>query len=237
MPNTTKMVKIHPATYSQQLYAPIATILERELGEKRLGSILYDPMAGLGHGLAEIAALAGMEAFGLEIEGGYFSAGAVNQCVIRGDARTYLPWKPYLAAVTSPPYPNGMTDNWHAKDDSARHTYIHRLRSHVGPDYELRPDNPAGCNARRSEAAMAEFYVQMAAIWAGVRRCVAGGGLLIVNAKDTPHEPFVSTTVTQLMLAGFYVQERLSVPTPGLNHGVGHEGKADHEVLLVCRAA
>src|SRR5690606_14377285 len=45
------------------------------------------------------------------------------------------------AVVTSPAYPNGMTDHFRARDASRRHTYRQALATVLGHDRPLHPNN------------------------------------------------------------------------------------------------
>lgn len=222
---------VHPAVYSVNLIEPLAKVVR----EHAVGTELLDSFGGLGHRLAELAALAGLNPTAVEIEPGYFHLGETHPCVLEGDA-TALPWTVPIfgAAVTSPPYPNGCTDNFHARDASKRNTYVHRLRERMGPAYHLRPTNLAGTNARRSPAALAAFYRLQRAAFAEVRRVLLPGAPYVVNTKDTPHEAYTAATRRQLVELGFEIVDTVAVVAKGLNHGSNQAtGKADAEDITV----
>lgn len=228
---STKIPSAHPATYSKQLIEPIAEILSRHCPD---GGWLLDPFAGLGQKLVQIAELSGMDPLGVEIEPGYFRLGLTADCVSLGDA-TDLPWvdESFDAAATSPCYPNGMCDNFQASDASIRNTYVHRLRMHLGSDYELSPHNTAALSPRRSRAALEAFYAVHQKAWNEVYRVLRPGGVFVVNTKDTVHTLFGEHTRDQLREAGFTIAEQMSVSARGLLHGANYQLRVDAEELTV----
>lgn len=231
-----------PAPYSDVLLDPIAEILKATMvRDGAAGEILLDPFAGLGKKLAVIAGMVGVIPYGVEIEPGYFTLGATHPCVHRGNSKyLQLPDCSVGGAVTSPAYPNGVSDNFASKDGSIRHTYVHYLRHLLrDPDYQLHPDNAGGMNPRRSEAALAKFYELHEAVWAEVFRVLKPGAPFVVNTKDTPKVMFRIDTERQLLAAGFerFDVERQVVMVRGLNHGSNQdtEHKLPFEDLTVVR--
>jgi hypothetical protein len=228
----TPPAPIHPAVYSANLVKPIAEWLRAHA----VGGDVLDPCAGLGHRLADIAALAGLEPHGVEIEPGYFAAGATHPCVELGDA-TALPFddNTFAAAVTSFVYPNGMADCFTARDPSARNTYVHRLRAHLGDDYEMAEHNMAGIgHVRAPGPAQERFYELQAAIVAEVHRVLAPGAPFVVNTKNSPRQTYTERTRDELAAAGFEIVETAAIAAKGLNHGANqHDGKAAHEDLTL----
>lgn len=231
--------KIHEATYSVQLLDPIVELLQEHAGPVALalGGTLLDPFGGTGEKLALVADRVGLDPVAVEIEPGYWPD--VHPCVILGDS-TALPLADgsVAAAVTSPVYPNGMSDNFRSNpyDVSERHTYVHNLRAFRGPDYTLQANNPAGVGSpRSSKAALARMYAIHEKVWAEVYRVLIPGGVFVVNTKDTPTIPFTDDTCRQLVDAGFTIEAQRIVGTPGHNHGENHEVKKTYEVLTVAR--
>lgn len=227
------MTGVHPAVFSDNLLPTMAAML----GDGS-GGLLLDPCAGLGHKLAQLAGMADWLPYGLEIEEGYREF--ANECVRFGDAtcidsETYGIPSRFDAAVTSFVYPNGMADNFHAKDDSTRHTYVHRLRAKVGADYELADNNMAKTNPRRSLGATRRFYDIQRRIIDEVFRVLIPGAPFVVNTKDTKYTNYTWLTIRQLLNAGFHIEGGRRIPAHGLNHGKGHEGKADFEDLTLAR--
>jgi tRNA G10 N-methylase Trm11 len=227
---------ISPAVYSKQLIAPIASAILEHKTLFAKDDMLLDPMAGRGFGLAEIASIIGAIPVGIEIEPGYVQSGEAHPCVRTGDALK-LPFadKTFAAAATSPPYPNGISDNFRSKEPSKRHTYIHRLRAWMGDDYELHPNNTGGMNPRRSPKALQTFYETHEAIWAEVYRVLKPGAVFVVNTKDPLNIPFRTDTQRQLARVGFEFLGQKQVEVNGLNHGAHAEKKYSFEDLTVVR--
>jgi DNA modification methylase len=225
---------VHPAIYSKQLVEPIVSLLLQCVPS---GGSLLDPFGGLGHRFADIAVRAGMNPVAVEIEPGYFDLGMTHPWVRLGDSTDLRSLgftdSSFDAAVTSPVYPNGMADDFHANDSSVRHTYSHRLRAHLGADYEMHPNNAGAMNPRRSPRALEAFYDVNRKVWAEVYRVLKPGAPFIVNAKDTVAVEFVSETKRQLSEAGFIIVGERHVDTPGLNHGKNQDGKPQGEYLIL----
>lgn len=230
------MTSIHPAVFSDNLIEPIAEMIGVD-PTQRLG-VLFDPCAGLGWKLGQIADLCAMKPWGVDIEAALYGLAAAPW-VIYGDStdlRHQVDSGSIDAACTSFVYPNGMADDFHAKDDSTRHTYVHRLRAALkDPTIELRANNMAGMNPRRSAKAMDRFYGTQQMIIGEVFRVLKPGAPFVVNAKDTKYSAYVARTTEQLLIAGFHIEEKRKLAAHGLNHGVGHEGKAEFEELILAR--
>lgn len=226
-----KPPSIHPATYSAELVGPICDLLSEFHLE---GGRLLDPFGGLGHRLAEMAGILRMSPTAVEIEQGYFLANATHPCVVMGDSTALrFPSAYFDAAVTSPAYPNGISDDFISREPSIRHTYAHRLRYHFGAEYRLHPNNTGGMSPRRSPATLSKFYEVNALVYAEVRRVLRPGAPFVVNVKDTLSVPFRQHTIEQLTETGFDLVNEVSVGARGLNHGKNRERKQRSEHLLV----
>jgi DNA modification methylase len=225
---------IHPAPFS----AEVASALWGEIAKLDLphGALVLDPFAGTGKYLSTIAYGLDLTPVGVEIESGYFAAGATDPCVVLGDSRSLpFPDDSFDLAFTSPAYPNGVSDDFKAKDLSLRHTYAHRLRMHLGADYEMAEGNAGATNPRRSPTALANFYAIHNAVWAEVFRVLKPGALFFVNTKDPMKVPFRLHTEEQLLSAGFESDYVVKVDCRGLNHGKNHENKLSFEDITVVR--
>jgi hypothetical protein len=238
------MPSSHVCRFSTYLIEPIVTAFSDHLTSLHadaiqcFGLLLVDPFGGTAERLGEIASGIGATPCAIELEQVYVDeARALGVTwVHQGDSRElwFLDDNSILAAVTSPAYPNGMTDNHHAKDTSRRNTYIHRIRE-THPDYELHPDNPAGLSARSSKKGYAKMLEVHAAVWAEMFRVMMPGGIFIVNTKNTPHIPFTAHTKQQLLDAGFELVEHRTVEARGNNHQQHADRKVAVEDLLIVR--
>ncbi len=116
-----RLPSITPAAFSKELVDPIVAAYQAHTPWS--GGVLLDPFAGLGMRLAEIAGKLSMDPVGVEIEPGYFSPQRhAHTCVRLGDSRE-LPFadNSFDGAITSPAYPNGMSDNFRSNESSVRH--------------------------------------------------------------------------------------------------------------------
>lgn len=116
-----RLPSITPAAFSKELVDPIVEAYETHAPWK--GGLLLDPFAGLGMRLAEMAGKLSMDPVGIEIEPGYFEPQRhAHTCVRLGDSRE-LPFAAdsFDGAITSPAYPNGMSDNFRSNESSVRH--------------------------------------------------------------------------------------------------------------------
>jgi hypothetical protein len=225
---------IHPAQFSVPLIDPIVSLLKPRT--PRRGDLL-DPMAGLGWRLAQIGARLDMNPFGVEIEPGYFTTRQTHSCVRLGDSRFPM-WTPgsFDAWVSSFPYPNGMSDDWQAREDSDRNTYAHRMRRWLGADYRMAAGNSGAMSPRRSPNAYARFLDVHRQVLATTFEAVKPGAWGVVNVKDTVHVPFVEDTIGQLESAGFVnVNRAVNVAARGNRQGAHADRRAECEVLILCQ--
>lgn len=228
---------IHPAEFTPALLDPIVSLLRGRVPKR--GRIL-DPCAGIGFRLAQIGARGDWDVVGVEIEHGYFTPKRrAHSCVVQGDSRTRIfAADTFDGWVTSVVYPNGMADDWQAKDDSVRNTYAHRLRAYLGAGYVMNPRNTAAMNPRRSPAAYQTFMVAQAEIIARTFNALKPGAYGVVNTKDTPLYAFTNDTMDQLRDAGFIeVQKAITVAARGNRHGSAksRDVRAETEDLILCR--
>ena len=223
-------MSLHPAQFSDELIDPICGLLPPGPGT------LFDPMAGLGFKLADIAHRLGREPFGCEIEPGFVRA--AHHRVIHMDVcelPVALPQLRFDAVVTSPPFANGMSDAFTSKEGSHRITYIHRLRQHYGSGYQLDPRNMAGFSPRRSYGALMNFMDALTEVWMAVTKMLLVGGVFVVNTKNSviKGEMFDFTLAVQRQLAGLglVLTDEITVPVPSMRYGANHSARAEHETL------
>jgi hypothetical protein len=215
--------RAHPAQWSSAILDAIAPVLAG------LGLPVHDPCAGTGVRLGRLCDELGLRFTGTEIEAPYI----VDPRVRRGDSTmngTY-PADPYVV-VTSPVYPNGMSDHFHARDDSTRHTYRQALAAIVGHDQELELNNMGRWGVRRGSRAIARHFDL-------ADRCVRWWPTnVVVNVSDFlcrgESWPLVARWRHLLEHHGFVVDLELEVATPRQRFGANRH-RADHEVVLVAR--
>lgn len=231
------MTSIHPAVFSDNLLEPMA-----EMIGWHDGGVLFDPCAGLGWKLGQIAERCGMLPLGVDIEADLYRRDSAPWVGQRDstDLRSWYDaasWRGCDAACTSFVYPNGMADNFHAKDNSKRHTYVHYLRAALNdPTIELQPNNMAGMQPRGSAKALARFMDTQQKIITEVFKVLIPGAPFVVNTKDPPYNgTYTHDTHQQLLAAGFEIIEFRELPAAGLNHGANQDGKAENENLTLAR--
>ena len=229
-----KLPPLHVAPYSDYLMTPMEEMLRQWLPRPANGRkpILLDIFAGTGHKFAAMAGVLGATPIGIEIEPAYLTE--AHECVQLGNSK-HLPFVDEVidGGATSPAYPNGVTDNFRANDLSRRNTYIHRIRAHFGPSYELHPDNMGGTSARRSVGALETFLAIQDACIAELYRVLRVGAPYIWNGKDTPKIPYLALTWEQLERHGFRIVEHRAIEAHGLPEGENYDVRAEVEDLTV----
>lgn len=218
-------VGFHPARFTTEILEVIADRIAP-------GTRVHDPFAGTGERLGALADRRGYIFSGTEIEPEFI----VDPRVVQGDATdpdTY-PTDEHVN-VTSPAYPNGMSDNFVAKDPTKRNTYRAALHRILGHDRPLHPRN-LGQYGYRPGRKVAE---KKAAYWRIADAAVAcwTAGTVFVDVKDFIHsgdvvEPVVDPWAELLERHGYRIVERVNVGTSGNRFGANRE-RVDHEVILV----
>lgn len=222
----------HPAKFSPQILDALRPIIEN------LGLHVHDPFAGTGERLGALCDRVGVPFSGTELEPEYI----VDPRVKPGNSTKpdAYPWHCWpgqdirdCVVVTSPVYPNGMTDHFEAKDGSRRHTYRQGLAAIRGSDRPLHVDNMGryGNAHRRSWASQAAHFDI-------AHRCVTWWPqLAVVNVKDvkaTRYEvPVVGLWRALLDEHGYRIVEQVDVDCPGHRDGANGDLRADHEAVLV----
>lgn len=199
------------------------------------GARVHDPFAGGGERLGKLADERGWVFTGTELEAPFIN----DPRVAHGNALDpdLYPANGYVV-VTSPVYPNGIADHFHARDSSTRRTYRSALAKLTGRDRPLDPDNmgrwgyrgtPLHSPARRMYWHLAS---QAAANWGGA---VA----LYVNVSDFKAgdrtEPVVDGWVRLLEGHGWRLVAAHPVVTRRWRHGANREARVDGEVVLHLR--
>lgn len=219
----TDPTKHHPAQWSPEILAVIAPFL------KDLGMPVHDPFAGTGVRLGALCDELGLAFSGTEIAAGFI----VDERVEHADATLpeSYPTAEALTLCTSPVYPNGMADHFHAQDGSKRHTYRQGLAAIQGHDEPLDDRNMGRWSVRQGNKAWVRYRnlaVEATTWW----RWPA-----IVNVKDfyvgDEVWPLVDQWTVFLENRDYHVA-RVAVRTPGQRHGANGQKRVDHEAVLVC---
>ncbi len=220
---TVPATAAHPAQFSAPILAKLLEILPT------FGLPVHDPFAGPGTRLANLCDHLGLAFTGTEIEAPFI----VDTRVRQGDSThpdTY-PRPPYVV-VTSPVYPNGMTDHFHAKDGSKRHTYRQGLADVLGFDRELHPNNMGRWgNAHRRSKRSEGIH------WDIAQQCVRHWPTwCVVNVKDVVAADYrvdvVDRWATLLQESGYAIMVEHAIATPGQRNGANGQLRADHEVII-----
>lgn len=218
----------HPSRFSPRVLEVIQPYL------RDLNLPVHDPFAGTGVRLGALCNELGLSFSGAEIEPEFIQDGRVRP----GDsveAEAY-PWaaNPAMAdlwcVVTSPVYPNGMTDHFLPQDDSIRKTYRIALSKILGYDRALHPNNMGQYGPRRGRHA-AETH------WLIARRAVIHWpNRAIVNVSDCIHNgevyPVVRTWEEILEERG-YDCYTVRVTTPRMRFGKNRERRVGTEAVIV----
>lgn len=212
----------HPARWTPSILSTIGPIVDK------LRLPVHDPYAGTGERLGRMCDQLGLRYTGTEIEPEWI----VDPRVTQGDSTTSDSYPPgRFVVVTSPAYPNGMSDHFAAGDSSRRHTYRQALADMVGHDRPLNRMNMgrysvrAGRTAERVYWDLAACSVRRWPDWAvvNVSDFVAGGATY----------PLVDRWTELLERAGYEIVGRVDVATPRQRHGANSHLRAPSEAVIV----
>lgn len=240
----------HPARYSQSIIDCFAEILLGRWPDWFGRPLLWDPYAGTGERLAELAERTGFYYGGTEIEQWCIVAPHIHQ----GDATVWETYPPARHAeyanggwlvICSPVYPNGMADAHLARDGSPRKNYRKAKAEATGDEEaKLHPNNMGALGYRGTKrpeeggksAKRAEYWriAQESVRWWGTAE------LVLVNVSDFIYtrngeervEPLVADWKELLSLYGWTAQIDHLVPTPRMRHGENAEKRVAHEVII-----
>jgi len=215
----------HPAQYS-------AAVLERF--EVLLGGIpavnqplVFDPFAGPGTRLGRLCDKLDMRFAGIDIEDWPGHDSRVRQANAV-DLSSY-PLVPFVV-VTSPTYPNGMSDHFLPRDASQRYTY----RTAIG--HELDQDNSGRYSIRGGNKALDLYW---AIVKSAVQCWADRKARALVNVKDFVHDgdmyPLADEWEALMISCGYTLAHRLEARVPGMRNGRNREARQEYEAILVCR--
>lgn len=235
----------HPARFSKEVIDVMVEILQgchkmdAAVGHRVTPFHLHDPFAGTGERLWDLAQRIDPPGWisGTEIEAEFI----VNKWIRQGDATdasTYPTW-PYVI-VTSPSYPNGMSDSWDAQDGSKRKTYRSALKQITGVDRELHDHNMGRYGYRGT----GQDSPKRAQYWNIASTAVAnwgGASMVLVNVSDfiwsrngvETIEPVTNQWANLLSRHGWVNQTQCPVGTRRMKFGANRDVRVDVECVLV----
>jgi hypothetical protein len=212
----------HPSRFHPAILEAMAPTL------RKWALPIHDPFAGTGQRLAALAASLDLTFTGTELEAPFI----VDSSVAQGDAtkrESYPDWEHCVA--TSPVYPNGMTDHFHARDNSRRYTYRQARAAITGRDEPLHGNNMGRYGPRGGR--QAEF-----AYWLLAERSLRWWPeRVLVNVKDCylDHKLYNAVDRWRIVLAcAGYTVTKTMVETPGMNdRAAADKTWIGHEAILV----
>lgn len=203
----------HPSPFSKELYEILALSITHT-------PRVLDPFAGTGR-CHDIAALAGVECVGVEIEPEWAE---MHPRTVVGDALSLpFPSESFDAIMTSPVYGNRMSDHHDAKDGSYRRTYRHLLGRALH-------DNNAG------KLQWGDRYRKFTRdSYAEISRCTRGKFVLNVSDHIRKDEviPVTDFHVTTLEDLGFKVICMLPVVTRRFRRGENDKVRVENEWVVL----
>ena len=230
---------IHGAQYSKEIIAEIRDILFARWPTIWARPMLFDPFAGTGKRLAQIAAGDG-PALGFDYGGIEIEASFIDDRRIQHGTATDPDLYPERAhvIVTSPVYPNGMADSWKMSDGSKRHTYRSWVAQNEGKDRELDDENMGRYGYRGTKRDGRS--TKRAAYWDLAERavkCWSGAVFIVLNVSDflsgDQNEPVTADWVKLLMRHGWMVSESRRVETQRNGEGANRDLRPDFESVLL----
>lgn len=212
------MTEIHPARFSKRIIETIDTML----GDLPPHLVIHDPYAGSGERLGALCDGLGRTFSGTEIERPFI----IDKRVKWGNSTKPATYpKHRFVIVTSPVYPNGMADDFKAKDASKRKTYRQARASIVGKDEPLAHDNMGKWGYRGTKrGGTSSKRQQYWRIARDVAQCWLMADAVILNvsdfiSKDSGVEPLVNDWIEMLTSLGWKVRRDIAVVTPRMKNG------------------
>lgn len=247
--------KGHPARFSDEIVDELASIINAEVTDWFYPPMLWDPFAGTGEMLAEIASRCRPGGFaplpygGTEIEPEFI----VDKHIRVGDATDPDCYPPHLATVkeiegwgrfivvTSPAYPNGMADGFMPQDDSKRYTYQSALNALTKQPRRLADNNMGRMGYRGTQRGGASK--RRADYWRVADLAVANwakADFVLLNVSDFRHskgeiEPLVMDWRQLLHEHGWHDQREVQVATKRNGNGANRDERVEHEVIVVAK--
>lgn len=222
----------HGAQFSPEIIAAFEMLIDPSYPQ-------HDPFAGPGKRLGDLADRLGFLLTGTEIELSFIE----DKRIRHGDATdiTTYPAVPFHV-VTSPAYPNGMSDHWEAKDDSDRNTYRAWIKEIEGADRELHEHNMGryGYRGTGPQSRKRQEYWKLAIdtvhCWAGCERALVNVSDFIWS-KDghETREPVVAGWKLVLEQEGFRTVRIHHVETQRNSYGANGTVRVESEAIIDVR--
>lgn len=192
----------------------------------RWGWPVHDPFAGTGERLGALCDQLGLLFTGTEIEEPFI----IDPRVQVGNSRLEDSYPEGRYCIcSSPVYPNGMTDHFHAQDKSRRKTYRQARASITGEDQPLHPDNMGRHGPRQGKLGEERHWAIAwdATAWWPSR--------VLINIKDCILDkeiyPAVEMWLDILTRRGYHCTCH-EVATPGMRFGANGKSRVDYEVII-----
>lgn len=246
------MASSHPAPFSPGVLDCFARLIPR-------GSRIHDPFAGEGVRLGKLADEHGWTFTGTELEAPFI----LDDRVVPGNAIDASSYPPALicsacgqsppfnahgsrehqpkgySIVTSPVYPNGIADDFNARDGSRRRTYRAALAKITGTDAPLHPNNQGRWGYRGTPLSSSRRAIywhladQAVACWGNAEAVYLNVSDFVARSRV---EPVVEGWARCLTNHGWTIVRSYPVSTRRWRDGANRESRVDGEVVLHCRS-
>jgi len=139
------------------------------------------------------------------------------------------PTRPFVV-ITSPTYPNGVSDHFDRQDGTRGLTY------RQGLGHELNGDNSGRYSIRGGNKALGLYWT---IVTSAVQCWAERNAPALVNVKDFPHNgeiyPLADLWQELMERNGYNVAHRLVAQTKSWRYGSNREARQPYEEILVCR--
>lgn len=215
-------VLVHPAKYSRLVLDAVYQAVGRHA---IVPTRILDPFAGTGR-IQSVAAVLDVDCVGVELEPEWLDP--VGNIVGNALALPF-PDASFDCLICSPTYGNRAADHHHARDNSVRNTYRHRL---------ARPLHPDNSGALQWGPAYRHFHDRA---WTEVNRCLTDDAWALINLSNhirKGREQLVAEwhLAWWLGIAGYRLVDTVAVTTPRLRYGANADRRVPHEWLFVLHA-
>lgn len=210
-------------THPAQFHPNIIDALRVELRDD--DRLVFDPFAGVGTRLGAMCNDLDLEFAGIDIEDWPDHDLRVDQ----GDATdlNQYPARPFVV-VTSPSYPNGISDHFEPKDTSRRFTY------RIALGQPLHNNNTGRYSIRGGKKSWRRYWdlaTDAVECWSSYSVDAYVNVKSFVHNKEVVDLPRLWRVLMESR--GYEVVAELEVDCPGLRMGANHDARVDYETILV----